>query len=222
MSRAEIFNRIRTGLKVGADDSARRAAVEARLNARARNLIPQRAQLPAEELVQLFLNMAREAAAEVIEIERREQLAAAVEHYLQAQGVGQLVSSDEELIVALQWSHDNGIVHERRPARAGDEASLTGSFAGIAETGTLLLYSGAERPTTLNFLPDTHIVALRASTIVGPYEDAWQQLRQATGGQMPRTVNLITGPSRSADIEQRLQMGAHGPRNLVIVLMHDE
>lgn len=222
MSRAEIFNRIRTGLKVGTDDSARRAAVEARLNARAPNLIPQRAQKPPQELVSLFLQMAREAAAEVIEIEHRAQLAGAVEHYLQEQGIGQLVSSEEELISSLQWSHDSGIVHETRPARVGDEASLTGSFAGIAETGTLLLYSGAEKPTTLNFLPDTHIVVLSASTIVGPYEDAWKQLRQATGGQMPRTVNLITGPSRSADIEQRLQMGAHGPRNLVIVLMHEE
>ena len=62
---------------------------------------------------------------------------------------------------------------------------------------------------------------LKRSDIVGPYEDAWQKLRDKTKGDLPRTVNMITGPSRSADIEQTLQMGAHGPKDLIILLIND-
>ena len=83
-----------------------------------------------------------------------------------------------------------------------------------------MLHSRGESPTTLNFLPDTHFVILNRSDIVGPYEDAWQKLRESTNGEMPRTVNMITGPSRSADIEQKLQMGAHGPKDLIILLIN--
>ena len=90
----------------------------------------------------------------------------------------------------------------------------------MAETGTLALASGPAAPTTLNLLPDTHIVVLPSSAVVGALEEVWTQLRARFGeGAMPRTVNFITGPSRSADIEQKLQMGAHGPRRLHILLV---
>ena len=104
----------------------------------------------------------------------------------------------------------------RRPIRNGDYISMTKAFAGIAETGTLMLLSGPHSQTAMNFLPDVHIVVLSAPHIVGPYEDAWSRIR--AGGTLPRTVNLITGPSRSADIEQTLQLGAHGPVQLHIVI----
>ncbi len=93
----------------------------------------------------------------------------------------------------------------------GDRASLTPAFAGIAETGTLLLYSRPESPTSLNFLPDTHLVLLRREDLVGVYEEGWDRLRAVCGERLPRSVNLITGPSRSADIEQKLQLGGPWP-----------
>ncbi|WP_432698038.1 LutC/YkgG family protein [Marinobacterium sp. YM272] len=222
MSKADIFNRIRIGLHVPSDDSARREAVKARLDARKRNLIPQRAQLPENERLRLFIDMADEAAAELVELHSATELVGAIESWAQENGVSHLITASDEQIKNLDWSGNGTLVREERVAQVGDEASLTCAFCGIAETGTLMLYSGEDSPTTLNFLPDTHLVVLRASTIVGPYEDAWQMLRDATGGEMPRTVNLITGPSRSADIEQKLQMGAHGPRRLVIFLLHGE
>ena len=86
-----------------------------------------------------------------------------------------------------------------------------------------MITSAPHHPTTLHFLPDWHLVVLHSSQIVGSYEDAWTRLRQRnqqTGG-MPRTVNMITGASRSADIEQRLQMGAHGPKRLSIFIVMD-
>ena len=91
-------------------------------------------------------------------------------------------------------------------------------FAAIAETGTLMLPSAPERPTTLNLLAEAAIVVLAADRVVGAYEEAWDLLR-AELGAMPRNVMLVTGPSRSADIEQTLELGAHGPRRLHVVLV---
>ena len=89
-----------------------------------------------------------------------------------------------------------------------------------AETGTLFLVSGPENPTTLNFLPEAHTVLIKSSDIVGSYEEAWDRLRAIYGkGALPRTVNLVSGPSRTADIEQTIVMGAHGPRRLLVLIL---
>ena len=108
------------------------------------------------------------------------------------------------------------------PGRGSDQVSITGAFAGIAETGTLVMASGPDHPVTLNLLPDTHIVVLREADIVGGYEDVWGRLRQRYGkDRMPRTVNTITGPSRTGDIEQAIELGAHGPRRMHILVVRE-
>ena len=97
---------------------------------------------------------------------------------------------------------------------------MTGAFAGIAETGSVMLLSGPGSPTTLNFLPEDHIVVLRESRIVPHLEDAWAMLR-AERESMPRTVNLICGPSKTGDIELVILEGAHGPRRLRVVVVQE-
>jgi L-lactate dehydrogenase complex protein LldG len=105
-------------------------------------------------------------------------------------------------------------------SNGGDPNAVSHAFGGVAESGTLAMISGADNPTTLNFLPDNHIVVVSAADIAGDYEAVWQRLRERVGkGTMPRTVNMITGPSRSADIEQTLLLGAHGPRTLHIIIV---
>ncbi len=92
----------------------------------------------------------------------------------------------------------------------------------MAETGTLAMVSGRENPTTQNFLPHNHNNVVSAKDIAGDYESVWNRVRYAFGkSSMPRTVNLITGPSRSGDIEQTLLLGAHGPRRLHVVVVRD-
>ncbi len=93
--------------------------------------------------------------------------------------------------------------------------AVTGALAGVAETGSLVRCSGAD-PVRRHFLAEAHVVVLAAGQIVARIEDLWARLAR---GPWPRAVNLITGPSRTADIEQRLQLGAHGPRQLHIVLV---
>jgi L-lactate dehydrogenase complex protein LldG len=106
------------------------------------------------------------------------------------------------------------------PAQPDDPASLSHATTAAAETGTLFLLSGPSNPSTLNFLPETHIVAIQADEILGPYEDGWAKIRATYGpGRMPRTVNLIGGPSRTADIEQTIVMGAHGPRYMAVIII---
>src|SRR3546814_20279412 len=103
----------------------------------------------------------------------------------------------------LPWTSVPLLEVEEGIAEATDATSLTGAFAGIAETGTVMMASGPDAPITLNFLPENHVVVLRASQVTGTYEEAWQRLREARGrGVMPRAVNLITGPSRTGDIER--------------------
>ena len=98
--------------------------------------------------------------------------------------------------------------------------AVSHAFGAAAESGTLMLVSGPDNPTTLNFLPDTHVVVLDAKDVAGDYETLWRRVREKFGeGTMPRTVNLITGPSRSADIEQTLILGAHGPRRLHVMVV---
>jgi L-lactate dehydrogenase complex protein LldG len=110
----------------------------------------------------------------------------------------------------------------RGRGQGSDQVSVTGAFAGIAETGTVVMASGPDHPVSLNLLPDTHVVVLRESDIVGGYEDVWGRLRARYGKDlMPRTVNTITGPSRTGDIEQTIELGAHGPRRMHILVVRD-
>ena len=95
-------------------------------------------------------------------------------------------------------------------------------LGGVAETGSLVMVSGPDNPSTLNFLPDNHIVVVRAKDLASDYEGVWAKVRFAFGkSAMPRTVNWITGPSRSGDIEQTMLLGAHGPRRLHVVVVRD-
>jgi L-lactate dehydrogenase complex protein LldG len=124
------------------------------------------------------------------------------------------------LLARLPW-HRAGILEvSEGAARDSDTASLSHAFAGAAESGTVILVSGPDNPTTLNFLPEMHIVVLEAKNLHGSYEEAWKRLREAYGpGNMPRTVNMISGPSRTADIEQTIVRPAHGPKNMHVIIL---
>ena len=121
----------------------------------------------------------------------------------------------------LEWQAA-GISVESRPAQGSDLVGITGAFCAIAETGTLMTLSGPRTPATTSLLPETHIAVVRTGRIVRGMEDAWMLLREEQGANfMPRAVNFIAGPSRTADIEQTLVLGAHGPYRVHIVLVGD-
>ena len=105
-----------------------------------------------------------------------------------------------------------------RPARDSDLIGITGAFCAIAETGTLMMCSGKDTPAVNSLLPETHIAVVSRSRIVAGKEDAWDLLRRDIGS-MPRAVNFISGPSRTADIEQTVTLGAHGPYRVHVLLI---
>ncbi|MDA8253265.1 MAG: LUD domain-containing protein [Rhodospirillales bacterium] len=225
MSRAAILGAIQRGLRRGPlpDDLA--LALRARLAAHPRHLIPARSRLPRPAQVALFIAHIEREFGTVARVPAPEAVPAAVADYLAAQNLPPaLVMAPHPALRALPWAEHPLLRLREGRAQADDGVSLQHGFAGIAETGTLMLPGGPDRPTTLNLLCETEIVALWASRIVGAYEEAWDMLRaeQVRDGLLPRNVMLVTGPSRSADIESVLELGAHGPRRLHVVLVDDD
>lgn len=218
-AKSQILGRIRRSLKRDALPAATKAELEARLAAHERQLIPQRVARDHAGLVELFVEMALAANTNVTRIQSEADVPGAVAQLLARENLpAQLVASPA--LEHLPWGDRPLLTVRFDRAQGADAVSVTPAFAAIAETGTLMLTSGPTTPSTLNFLPDTHVVVLKAGDVVGPYEDALDRLR-ANGG-MPRTINFVTGPSRTGDIEQQIQLGAHGPRRLHILLVEGD
>ena len=219
-ARDAVLGKIRRSLGVTGNEVERNATVDDRLRRAPKGIIPTRGQLAPAERLALFAKMAEEVSASVARIAREDDLPEAVADYLRSRNLpAALKMGDDPLLASLSWKRTS--IEVKRGASDGEDAvGLSHAFAGVAESGTLMLASGGDNPTTLNFLPETHIVVLKADDVVGDYEAAWERLRAIVGkGQMPRTVNMITGPSRSGDIEQTILLGAHGPRRLHIVMV---
>jgi len=221
VARDQILGDIRARLGRGRPDAAANAAAEERVTAHRRNLVPSRAAaLDHAAQLSLFISEAQAVDATIARVATAADVPGAVADYLTSQNLpARLVMAPDPKLDAIPWDTRPMLELRRGRAEDSDAAGITGAFAAIAETGTLMLISGAETPTRNNFLPDTHIVVLHGREVVAAYEDGWDRLRAV--GAMPRTVNFITGPSRTGDIEQRLVLGAHGPRRLHIVLIDD-
>lgn len=218
--RAGILGAIRSALGARGDEPGRRGQVRARLERSPNGLIPDRAQKSRPELIERFTTMLKAQGAAVREVARLADLPKAIAAQLAEFNLpARLRHGNDPVITGLDWS-GTMIEREHGPARPEDAVSLSRAVAGAAESGTLILTSGPENPSTLNFLPETHCVILRADDLAGSYEDAWDALREVHGrGVLPRTVNFISGPSATADIEQTLIRGAHGPKRLAVFLI---
>ncbi len=221
-ARGQVLAGIRRGLRRGELSGPARHEVELRLASPPRGPAVARAQLDQPAKVALFClwaeannaTVARVAAAEV----PREVTTYLARNNLPA-SAAMAPSGDLD---RYDWGGQAMLSLRKGRAQATDQVSITGAFAAIAETGTLVMASGPDHPVTLNLLPDTHVVVLREADVVGGYEDVWTRLRERYGkNAMPRTVNTITGPSRTGDIEQTIELGAHGPRRMHIVVVSD-
>lgn len=218
-----VLATIRRSLGVTGTEATRRLEVAARLAGHPPGVVPERGQLPPAARLKLFAQMVEAAAGTVERAADAAGIPAAVAAYLRAQNLPPVIRhGDAPLLATAPWE-STGTLEVRRGASDGaDLAAVSHAFAAVAETGTLVLTSGADNPTTLNFLPDIHIVVVSATDVASDFETVMTRLREHFGaGNMPRTVNMITGPSRSADIEQTLILGAHGPRSLHVIVVGD-
>ncbi|TAJ25640.1 MAG: lactate utilization protein C [Reyranella sp.] len=220
--RSQILNGIRRSLQRGELSGAARQAVESRLATPPRGPSVARAQLPQAEKVALFCQWAETLNATVARVGSAEVPGEVTAYLMRNNLPASVAMAPSPLLEGYDWSSQQMLSIRRGRGEGSDQVSVTGAFAGIAETGTVVMASGPDHPVSLNLLPDTHVVVLREADIVGGYEDVWGRLRARYGkDRMPRTVNTITGPSRTGDIEQAMELGAHGPRRMHILVVHE-
>jgi L-lactate dehydrogenase complex protein LldG len=167
------------------------------------------------DAVERFVAKMLEKSATLVRIASLDAVGAEVERFLASIGAGPRLCVSKALH-GIAWP--SALQLEYRAAVRADQSSVTPCFAAVAESGGIVTLSGPDTPSTLNFVPDNHIVIVRADQVLPHFEDVWS-LWRATGRLLPRTLNIISGPSRTADIEQTIQLGAHGPRRLHILLV---
>lgn len=221
MSRDDVLGEIRASLsRQAGGNRERKHAIEQRLNAPPRHLLPAKAARPRGQLAAQFVSCLKDQSTAVIEAGSAEDIPAAVAGFLARAGVPlRLRMGADPCLAALPWERAADLVRLQGPAQPSDTATLSHAVAGVAETGTLVLTSGAENPTSLAFLADTHLVAVAHRSIAGSYEEAFDAVRARLGRRvMPRALNLVSGASRTGDIGGRIVMGAHGPRTLCVII----
>ena len=188
------------------------AAVAAHLAAHPRNPAPR----DESDFKVRFRERALSLASTVDAAANLTDVPARVAAYLRERGLPMRAVCWREL-VELDWA-GSGIEVEARSAVGDDMVGITGACCAIAETGTLVMLSGADSRPSVSLLPETHVAVLHANRIVRSMEDAWQLVRDEHG-VLPRAVNFISGPSRTADIEQTVTLGAHGPYRVHIIVV---
>ena len=223
-ARAAIFNRIRSAHRRPASATAEElAAVEDYLARHPQGPRP----LIEGDLRIRFRAMSERMSSTVDEVPHLADAPAAVARYLDAQGLGRQAVIWPAL-ATLDWA-GAGVAVEARPPRrdesqGADPVGITGCFCALAETGTLVLTSGPQAHASTHLLPETHVALVPASRIVKGMEDAFALLRAERGGEemMPRALNMVSGPSRTGDIELTIVLGAHGPYRVHIVVATED
>jgi L-lactate dehydrogenase complex protein LldG len=214
-ARREILARIRAAQGRGASSrpsQAELAAVETYIERHPRGPLP-----PVEDdVVARFRSRAESMQSTTDLVERMADVPGAVARYLGAAGLPR-AGCVWPALAELDWA-GAGLALEARGAEDRDLVGVTGAFAALAETGTLMVVAMPDTPAAASLLPETHVAVVPVARIVKHMEDAWQLVRDELG-QPPRLVNFISGPSRTGDIDQTIVLGAHGPYRVHMILV---
>jgi len=218
-ARDDIFVRLRSTLDGGGSLDSRRAAVAARISAPPRVALMGRVQ--NVDLAEAFTQRAGELGVTISHIATLGDLGPAIADYLRARNLPQMAKISPEVAdLSIAWPASLDVTSGGTDG--DDPVGIALARAGVAETGTLVMASGPQSPTKLNYLPESHIVVLARARIVASYEQALDIARGKDGGLLPRTINWISGPSRTADIEQTILVGVHGPKRVHIVIVDED
>ena len=213
-ARDNILTRIRAQSgRSGATSEAELQAVRAHITQRERGPLPS---IARDEPVAHFIAECDRLKTTVARVQSTADVPTEIARYIAAENLkARLVGWPQ--FASLDWTKSN-IAFDNRPANGDDLIGLTGCFCAIGETGTLLLLGAAETPKSTALLPETHICVVEASHIVPTMEDAFALMRKEIG-EPPRATFFVSGPSRTADIEQTIVIGAHGPYRVHVVLV---
>ncbi|WP_430462167.1 LutC/YkgG family protein [Thalassolituus sp. LLYu03] len=182
--------------------------------------------LPREQWLASFRQNLTDNHADVIEVSSAQWQDVVLDQF-RARGVRTLRAGSHAEGQALVAAANNaGFVAEtaiesvEKSALFNDtDAGFSVALAGLAETGTLVVNTGPQEPRTLSLVPPLNVILLRASALYASFSQ-WV----AQGGlpeRMPTNVLLISGPSKTADIQQTLAYGAHGPKELIVMVLTD-
>jgi len=180
------------------------AAVAARMGQSAP--VPAAGRTQGDDRIEQFMAKAVAVDATASRIASLDDLPKALAQELRSRNLPAAIRTGEDPAFDRDWGT---VERSVGTGRLDEPATLSRAEFAMAETGTLILASGPQNPVTLTFLGETHFVVIPAEDIKAGFEDMWEAWRER--GLDPRTVNMVTGPSRSADIGQTLQLGAHGP-----------
>lgn len=209
-ARSEIMARIRH-----ASRGAERSGIERELQAMGSGPT---ARLPCDEPCAAFLaNVLRNQGTVDVAGSRSETVKAVANYLYQRHRSHKLVAGNDPRLAAMPW-RDAGLLPRFGAAVDGDPAALSYARCGIVESGSIVTYTGKANPAANNLLPEDHIVLVHTSDLVLTLDDAWQRIRDIPPAQRPRGINIISGPSSTADIAMHMVMGAHGPRRWHVVL----
>lgn len=173
---------------------------------------------PGGDLITRFIHQVERVSGTIDQVGAMQEVAAASSAYLDTHSVARKAVAWPTL-AGLDWQ-GAGLEVDFRPPVNEDLVGITGCFCAVAETGSLLLLSGADTFPSAALLPETLIAVVPKSRIVGCMEDAFALVR-AERGELPRAANFISGPSRTADIEQTIVLGAHGPYRMHLIIVGD-
>ncbi len=219
-SRQEILNRVRAAIGPR-DEQTARLTVEDRMALRKHNLIPRQGLTAGDERLALFCQKLVANVISCAQVSDNDQVPAAVADYLRSRNLslGGIILAPHPMLDAIAWEREPhlDLIHDQ--ATAQTQVAVTRADLGIAETGTLVFAAAPENPTSLHFVPEVEITILSAAHIVSNLEASFEYLRARGQSTLPRAVNFVTGPSRTADIELTLTMGAHGPKAVHVIIV---
>ena len=220
MSRAEIFSKVKAALQAR-DGDGRRAEADARVAAPPSHPRPQRASVSSVEARTAFVRHLQNVSAVFSPVAAPDDVPAAIAAFITANYRGEPVTLGRDpWLAALPWSRAPELKRIEWKPGEPPRIAISRAVAAIAETGTLVLASGPENPASLNYLPEAHIVVVEASTLKASMEAGISAARQNPRPMgMPRTLGLVSGASRTADVGGKLVAGAHGPKKLLVILV---
>ncbi len=220
MSRAEIFAKVRAALSPRDDDGRARAATN-RLRNPPVDTLPARARVMGETAIASFIGHLATQGVTIVRASVAAGVPEAVAQIVTSSHPGSaLVTGSDPWLQGLPWLNAPNLKLENWQPGVLPIIALSRAAAGIAETGTLVLASGPDNPATLNYLPESHIIVIEGAMIAGGMEEAFAKVRDnANLNGMPRTLALVSGASRTADVGGKLVRGAHGPKNLAVIVV---
>lgn len=218
-SRERVLGAIRRRLDRGPLDAAAARRLDSRMAGAADQLVPARAGGDAPARIAAFRARAEAVSATVERIDGLDALPGAVAAYLAGRNLpAEVLAAPDALFDRVPW-HERPALSVRRGGHGeGDLVGLSRALAAVAETGSLVMAGTAATPHLSNFVPETQIVVVAASRVVGGFEEVWRTVR---AGGLPRTLTFVTGPSRTGDIGLKIELGAHGPRRLHVIVVDD-